>query len=173
MAEDEDGPRGDSPLTLVERNSYANLILLCLEHHKIIDDHPDKYTVDLLVEVKASHEAWFASLRSPEDARQEAAEMLMINIIDEWEERADIHHWRGWVSSFFWYRLWINDEIYDRLHQLSLWIYSRSWPNAYPTLPRVFENFRRVADDLKAAVELALTPRRQTFRPPSDQGVFA
>jgi hypothetical protein len=159
VAEREYGPRGVSPLDEVERNSYANLILLCLEHHKISDDDPDTFTVDVLLEMKAAHEAWFESLRSPEDTRREARELLMINIIDEWEERADIEHWRGWVSVFLWYRLWIDDEIFDRLHTLSLWIYSRAWPDAYPTLSRVFENFRRVADDLRTAAACALTHR--------------
>jgi hypothetical protein len=161
VAEEEDGPRGKSLLAKAERNSYANVILLCLEHHKIVDDDPDTFTVDVLLEMKATHEVWFESLRSPREVREEAAEMLMINLIDEWEERADIDHWLNWVSSFLWYRLWIDDDTFDRLHQLSLWIYSRAWPNAYLTLPRVFENFRRVADDLKVSTELALTHRSE------------
>jgi hypothetical protein len=159
VADEESGPRGQSAFSKAERNSYANLILLCLEHHKIVDDDPRTFTVDVLLDMKSSHEAWFDSLRSPEEARAEARQMLMINIIDEWEERADIDHWRQWVSGFLWYRLWIDDEVMDRLQQLSLWIYSRAWPDVFPTLPRVFENFSRVADDLRVAAELALTHR--------------
>lgn len=159
IAEKKNGPRGDSLLTLEERNSYSNLMLLCLEHHKIVDDDPDTFSVDTLLAMKAAHEKWFDPLRSPADARREAQELLMVNIIDEWEERADIDKWQYWVSSFLGYRLWIDNEIVDRLHELDLWLYSRAWPGAYPTLPPAFENLRRVADALFTAVECALKRR--------------
>ena len=53
-----DGPRGDSPLTEVDRNRYENLILLCNNHHQQIDSQPDSYPVDKLHEWKANHERW-------------------------------------------------------------------------------------------------------------------
>jgi len=53
VTETASGPRGESPLTLKERNSYPNLMLLCLEHHKIVNDDPDAFTVDALLEMKA------------------------------------------------------------------------------------------------------------------------
>ncbi|HGI7032721.1 TPA: HNH endonuclease [Klebsiella aerogenes] len=37
-------------------DTYSNLILLCREHHKLIDDHPDKYPVEKLYKIKADHE---------------------------------------------------------------------------------------------------------------------
>ena len=37
VAESQDGPRGVSPLTIAQRNSYPNLLLLCLEDHKLVD----------------------------------------------------------------------------------------------------------------------------------------
>src|SRR5258707_376119 len=46
VAESPDGPRGDSPLSLTERNKYENLILLCNIHHQLIDDQPQTYTVE-------------------------------------------------------------------------------------------------------------------------------
>lgn len=52
------GPRGDSPLTPEERDKYDNLILLCTVHHKLIDDQPNTYTVQVLLEMKAAHEEW-------------------------------------------------------------------------------------------------------------------
>lgn len=33
-----------------------NLILLCNRHHKIIDDRPDKFTIEILTEIKKEHE---------------------------------------------------------------------------------------------------------------------
>ena len=58
VAEKKDGPRGESPLSLEQRNSESNLLLLCLEHHKIIDDDPDSYPKNKLSEIKEKHESW-------------------------------------------------------------------------------------------------------------------
>jgi hypothetical protein len=52
------GPRGDSPIPAADRDRYANLILLCPNHHSLIDDQPETYTVDTLRTWKAEHEAW-------------------------------------------------------------------------------------------------------------------
>lgn len=39
-------------------NRHANLILLCPDCHKIVDDNPDKYTADRLVAIKPKFEKW-------------------------------------------------------------------------------------------------------------------
>ena len=51
------GPRYDPAQTDEERDSFGNLMLMCKPHHKIVDDHPATYTVDLLQEMKAMHNA--------------------------------------------------------------------------------------------------------------------
>jgi len=38
------------------RDSYENLILMCRKHHKIIDDNPEKYAIEILQSMKRSHE---------------------------------------------------------------------------------------------------------------------
>jgi hypothetical protein len=60
VAESPDGPRGESPLTLQQRNSYENLILLCSPHHQFIDAEANvpKYTVERLHAMKEAHERW-------------------------------------------------------------------------------------------------------------------
>lgn len=50
------GPRNSSDIEEEEINSYNNLILLCQEHHKMIDDSPEEYPVDVLMEYKKNHE---------------------------------------------------------------------------------------------------------------------
>ena len=40
------------------RNSYENLILVCPNCHKVIDDQPNTYTVEKLHEIKSKHEKW-------------------------------------------------------------------------------------------------------------------
>lgn len=52
------GFRSDRDLTIEERNSYPNLILLCRNHHKEIDDLPQKYSVEQLRKIKHDHETW-------------------------------------------------------------------------------------------------------------------
>jgi hypothetical protein len=52
------GPRGVSTLSASQRDSLDNLILLCSNHHKLIDDQPDRYTVDELQKIKRQHETW-------------------------------------------------------------------------------------------------------------------
>lgn len=39
-----------------ERDTYANRILMCRNHHKVVDDNEDIYTVEMLQKMKASHE---------------------------------------------------------------------------------------------------------------------
>ena len=56
MARSSDGPRGDHPLPLDKRDDYENLILLCEEHHKIIDANSQSYSVEMLHEMKNAHE---------------------------------------------------------------------------------------------------------------------
>jgi hypothetical protein len=60
VAESPNGPRGDSPLTTEERNRYENLILLCNQHHQLIDSKEalPKYTVERLHAMKQAHEQW-------------------------------------------------------------------------------------------------------------------
>lgn len=50
--------RYDAGMTEKERNQAENLILLCLEHHTLIDGQPEQYSVETLCTMKADHEAW-------------------------------------------------------------------------------------------------------------------
>jgi hypothetical protein len=58
VAERPGGPRGDFPLPLAERNRAENLILLCNNHHQLIDSQPQTYTVERLRAMKEAHEQW-------------------------------------------------------------------------------------------------------------------
>lgn len=56
-ARNPEGPRYDLNQTDAERHSFENLILLCRNHHKVVDDDPKKYTVEWLKRKKYEHEA--------------------------------------------------------------------------------------------------------------------
>lgn len=45
-------------MTSEQRDSYANLILLCRHHHALIDLIEEKYPVELLHQIKTEHEQW-------------------------------------------------------------------------------------------------------------------
>ena len=50
------GPRGNSGLTPDQLNSVENLVLLCRNHHGLIDDQPVNYPPELLQKWKHDHE---------------------------------------------------------------------------------------------------------------------
>ncbi|MDB5804864.1 MAG: hypothetical protein JWN73_2186 [Betaproteobacteria bacterium] len=50
------GPRYDKDQAPAERHEFANLIILCPIHHKVIDDDPESFTVERLTRMKVSHE---------------------------------------------------------------------------------------------------------------------
>lgn len=68
-AESKAGPRYDPKQTPQERSSFENLILLCKNHHQMIDAVPDTYTVNVLSDMKAAHEAGGALAITPETIR--------------------------------------------------------------------------------------------------------
>lgn len=56
VAQSVDGPRGDFPLALEERDRYENLILLCPAHHTQIDQQVATFPVEKLRQIKYDHE---------------------------------------------------------------------------------------------------------------------
>lgn len=53
------GPRHSAAASGPEADSYANTILLCREHHKLVDSDPERFPVDLLEAWKHEHEALY------------------------------------------------------------------------------------------------------------------
>lgn len=62
VARSDGGPRANPELSSAERNAYANLILLCPNHHAQVDarDGAD-WTIESLQAMKADHEKWIAA----------------------------------------------------------------------------------------------------------------
>ena len=59
-----EGPRGNVRTRPVDIHNVANLMLLCPQCHKLIDDHPDLYTKRTLIEYKKKHEKWIKRVTS-------------------------------------------------------------------------------------------------------------
>jgi hypothetical protein len=69
------GPRYNPQQTDAERHAFENLILLCVVHHRIVDDEPEKYTAPGLLDMKRIHEASATSV--PQDTVDKTANLLV------------------------------------------------------------------------------------------------
>jgi hypothetical protein len=147
IAREDDGPRGNASFPTVKRDKYDNLILLCNIHHKLIDDQPNKYTIERLKEIKKNHIEWIDSSLNIDKEKQYDDEVYS-TYIDEWSRMADIDNWKFWSS-------WVlgagepslHKDQEQQLQQLKLSLLSRIWPKRYPELEAAFANFRIVLND--------------------------
>jgi len=56
IAKRENGPRGSEEISNEVLNRYQNLILLCNNHHEMIDKAPQSFSVEQILEWKRNHE---------------------------------------------------------------------------------------------------------------------
>lgn len=99
VAKEKNGPRGESPLTASERDSYANLILLCPNHHTIIDQNPEDYPIEKLHLLKRNHELWVEqSLSGAQNLKEQANELIYTYLVDVASELCHLHEWTNWAS---------------------------------------------------------------------------
>lgn len=97
-------PRGESPLSPEDRNSYHNLILLCPTHHREVDKNVIDWPVERLYLAKSAHELWVSeSLGIPYDAKQEAANLAVTSVIDAAVDLCNLTEWNRWVSDAYGY----------------------------------------------------------------------
>lgn len=148
VARKEDGPRGISPLTDEDRDKYSNLILLCSIHHKIIDDHPTIYTVDILQEYKKNHEKWIKE-NLKIDNQKEKTDLIYSSYIDQILVFIDVDNFKGWTSYILggdYPRIWKTNH--NNLQKLKEYIISRVWPHKYPKLECSIINIKNIVNDL-------------------------
>lgn len=99
VAETESGPRGHSILSEDERNSYDNLILLCPNHHTIIDKDPSEYPIEKLHRIKSQHELWVQeTLSNVDNSKMKANELIYANLIDNIVQACQLYNWDSWSS---------------------------------------------------------------------------
>ena len=158
VAEADDGPRGDPSMPTVDRNRYANLILMCGVHHTIIDDQVTSWTVERLQNLKRDHEAWvIQSLNLDTEALLE--DLTYTDYIDEWIKLTHLSEWRAWSSFVLGSgqpRLRV--DVDRDLQTLRSWLLSRIWPGRYHTLESAFTNFRIVLQDFHETIHDHLDP---------------
>jgi len=98
IAKESSGPRGNSLLTPDERDSYANLILLCPTHHTIIDKNLEDYPVEKLHAFKTEHELWVQqTLSETWDLNQQARDLIYTDLIDAAVKYCHLYQWEEWT----------------------------------------------------------------------------
>ncbi len=150
VARKPDGPRGSETFPEDKIDKYENLILMCGVHHKIIDDQPNKYTVDFLKEFKSSHESWVKTSLDGYNPQKQRDDETYASYVEKWIELSHIENWKNWSSHIFGSglpKLWV--DVDTSLEELREWLLSRVWPKRYEELEDAFENFRRVLQDFQ------------------------
>ena len=148
VARSSDGPRGDSALTSEQRDKYANLLLLCNLHHKVIDDQPGEYTLDKLKGIKSEHVSWVKQQLTTFDSRQQRDDEIYATYIEQFEAYIDVENWNAWTSYLLSNgqpSIWKAQK--EKLETLRLWLLNRVWPKRYTSIELAFENFRQVLQD--------------------------
>ncbi|HPH97282.1 MAG TPA: hypothetical protein PKW33_11815 [Anaerolineaceae bacterium] len=81
VGEKPSAPRGNSPLSQKERNSYPNLILLCPTHHKKVDENINDFPVEKLHMIKTNHELWventLCSAEKADESKRTFSDLLL------------------------------------------------------------------------------------------------
>lgn len=150
IAKSPDWSRGDASYPEDRIDKYANLILVCRIHHKLIDDQPATYPVAKLREMKSVHEKWVRESLESFDFQRQRDEEIYANYAEKWIELADVNNWKSWSSFLLGCgQPEILEDTDKSLTRLRDWLFSRFWPNRYTELEDAFENFRRVLQDLQ------------------------
>ena len=75
VASSPNGPRGDKERSYKLSQDIDNLMLMCMDHHKLTDSNPAKYTEDILLDMKKKHEQAVQELCTSINA--ESTEIIM------------------------------------------------------------------------------------------------
>jgi hypothetical protein len=144
-----DGPRHDSTYPQDRIDSYENLILLCPNHHSLIDKkRGDGFSAETLRRMKQDHEAAMLSMKSEQTRRKEELEVRTLLMIELWAVKAQLDEWESltWRLNVPVPRLKL-EEI-DRLTRQAEWLTTRNWPRDFPQVRRAFDNYRAVLRDV-------------------------
>lgn len=147
VAREPNGPRGDDPLPEDARDKFDNLILLCRIHHKIVDDHPEKYTKAVLVEFKRQHQDLVQKSLSFD--KTEEIDLKYASLLDDLFQMYDIDNWKGWTSGLLSNgQPSISRAKLAQLQNLPSHVQSRFWPRKYEALEKSVHNLINVQQDL-------------------------
>jgi hypothetical protein len=114
--------RYDPALSDKERNSYPNLILLCRNHHKNIDDDDVTYTVAKLHQLKADHELWIESAFKKLSGPDKVYNCLVESVT----EKLQLTSW-DWITDHG-LRMMLPHDFVDGVDQFAVETLRAVWP---------------------------------------------
>lgn len=145
VAQKEDGPRGKSELSLEERDKLNNLILLCRNHHKIVDTQVHEYTVEKLTQLKISHEQYVKNTFS---VQQDKELMDIISTLDELFRLARFDNWdNSFAGITYTTSLSINKDFLKDLETLDEYLFRRFRVPKYENIEKELDNFKHILKD--------------------------
>lgn len=98
ISSQENGPRFKPDYSDYDR--YDNLILLCCNHHKSIDELTSIYTVEILLSIKKYHEIWVASVlsKASNKAKSDLPKIKLLPRITSGKQLVDLTNGaHGWL----------------------------------------------------------------------------
>ena len=149
----ENGPRYSPEITENIINTYSNLILLCKEHHTVVDKDTKMYTTEILKHIKTNHENWVSTSLGLDKKKQEDDE-IYAEIIDNIDQLAGFQDWEDWTAALPGGHLSrIKIHQYDNLVELHKYLCNRVYPKSNPILEKEIMAFNNVLEDFLNSFE--------------------
>ncbi len=159
VGEKEGSARFNSNLTIEERNSYSNLILMCSHHHDIIDNDETTYTIEKLHIIKNEHESWVNENLA--NQTPDPDEMVFSDLIDTITVLLKLESWPWFVDHAV--RNLVHEDYVHAQGILNRKLLGSIWPEKKPELKNsiieLLESFDRFMSNYLSNVEL----RRDKF----------
>lgn len=141
-----EGPRYDAQFTIEKIDDYGNLLLLCRNHHKLVDDQVNTYPVDALIDIKKSHEDWVIKTLNYDKKKQDDDE-IYLTYLETINDLLSVNNWEVWTSDFMASNSIMTKYHFANLSKLVDNLLSRIWPERYQDLEIAFHNFRFILND--------------------------
>jgi hypothetical protein len=134
--------RSTSILSIKDQESYHNLILLCPNHHTLIDKNPKDYPIEKLHMIKSQHEYWVESTLSESyDLKTKAIDAIYAHLIDLAVEGCSFGSWEKWMSQLYGPSHRIEADIYNKALDYTLKMCKAVWPGKLPELESAMKIF--------------------------------
>ena len=145
IAQSRNGPRGDDPLPLEDRDKLSNLILLCRNHHKIIDSKIEEYPVERLQKIKGDHEEYVKKALAVELDR----ELLeMVSTVDLLSQKARFEEWdNSFCDIVYGNGLSLEKEFLKSIEELDESLFRRFRVTKFDHIENEIDNFKFILHD--------------------------
>ncbi len=154
VARSEYGPRGSSRFTPEERDSYANLILLCPTHHSLIDMNVDDFPPERLYKMKIDHESWILETLSLSEIAENTSDIIYANIVDSFTRCLMIESWTNWTSELLFVSPSLPLETVELYRDLNEKFDKALWPQKHEALEIALKNgLERYANMLEVVLK--------------------